>query len=132
MMFILYMLTSVSVTFALTFDPQRGAAPTEEPDDSGQPGRGLWSYTAESPAGDRGCHHGHQVPEYRGGDPHPAPAQGEEGGGGSRKGLGERRGGEGGGGVPEHGSEALHPVAAATAAAAAAVPAAALTSCDDS
>lgn len=56
---IVYTRGLAGLIFALNFEPQRGPAPAEEPDDGGQPGRGLWSHTPESSAGDGGRHHGH-------------------------------------------------------------------------
>ena len=43
----------------------------QEPDDGGQPGRLLRSHPPQARGGDGGRHHGHQVRQRRGRDPHP-------------------------------------------------------------
>lgn len=50
--------------------PQSGGPQQTEPDDGGQPGCGVWPHINEASGGDRRCHHGSQVPEHCGGNPH--------------------------------------------------------------
>ena len=64
---------------SLLLSKQRGQPPSEEPDDRRQPGRGVRPDTAPPAGGDCGSYHGHQVPEYSGGDSDRAPWEGKRG-----------------------------------------------------
>lgn len=52
---------------------QCGESPPAQSDDGGQSGSGVRPDPAPATGGDRGCHHGHQVPEHCSGDPDREP-----------------------------------------------------------
>lgn len=54
---------------SISVSQQCGQSPPAESDDRRQPGRGLWADSAPPTGGDRGSHHGYQVPEHCGRDP---------------------------------------------------------------
>lgn len=66
----------VEVKCVFWYLPQCGGPQQTESDDRGQPGRGVWPHINEATRGDYGRHHGSQVPEHCGGNPHRTAGKG--------------------------------------------------------
>lgn len=67
----------VSLSFPAFPRQQCGQSPPAQSDDRRQPGCGLRANSASPTGGDRGGHHGYQVPEHCGRDPDRAPWKGK-------------------------------------------------------